>query len=227
MCFRVVPVELHFTTVTPSTWKAFKKKSPIIFIHGLLDSGNSWNRVKNKICQDTGRKGYIITLRNHGRSTWSEEITTEHFIADLENFMADQNISRAVMVAHSIGAKPAMQLALRKEVPGEDSKPKPMAFTLPIYKDIDGTFKWDVNLKPIIRNLETIEVFDYELEEKQIYLGETLFISAEYSKLQVIDEKEVILKHFPNAEVFTAKGVFHCYHTEKATEFMEKNNIFY
>ncbi|GFQ84836.1 protein ABHD11 [Trichonephila clavata] len=109
-----------------------------------------------------------------------------------------------------------------KEVPGEDSKPKPMAFTLPIYKDIDGTFKWDVNLKPIIRNLETIEVFDYELEEKQIYLGETLFISAEYSKLQVIDEKEVILKHFPNAEVFTAKGVFHCYHTEKATEFMEK-----
>ncbi|GFR32664.1 protein ABHD11 [Trichonephila clavata] len=115
-----------------------------------------------------------------------------------------------------------LKLAEEYEVPGEDSKPKPMAFTLPIYKDIDGTFKWDVNLKPIIRNLETIEVFDYELEEKQIYLGETLFISAEYSKLQVIDEKEVILKHFPNAEVFTAKGVFHCYHTEKATEFMEK-----
>ncbi|GFX75958.1 hypothetical protein TNCV_2239291 [Trichonephila clavipes] len=111
---RVVPVDLHFTTVIPSTWKASKIKSPIIFIHGLFDSGISWNRVKNSICEDTGRKGYIITLRNHGKSVWSDEITTEHFIADLENFMANQNISRAIIVAHSIGAKPAMHLALRK-----------------------------------------------------------------------------------------------------------------
>ncbi|PRD32003.1 UNVERIFIED_CONTAM: abhd11 [Trichonephila clavipes] len=114
MCYRVVPVEQHFTTVTPLTWKAYKKKFPIIFIHGLFDSGLTWNRVKNRICKDTGRKGYIITLRNHGRSTWSEELTTEHFIADLENFMADQNISRAIMVAHIIGGKPAVHLALRK-----------------------------------------------------------------------------------------------------------------
>ncbi|GFX75956.1 protein ABHD11 [Trichonephila clavipes] len=109
-----------------------------------------------------------------------------------------------------------------KKVAGEVSKPKPIAFTLPVYKDKDGTFKWNVHLKPILRNLENIEVFDYEIEEKEVYLGETLFISAEYSKLQVIDEKELILKHFPNAEVFNAKGVFHCYHTEKAFEFMEK-----
>ncbi|GFQ90247.1 protein ABHD11 [Trichonephila clavata] len=109
-----------------------------------------------------------------------------------------------------------------KKVAGEASKPKPVAFTLPIYKDKDGRFKWNVHLKPILRNLETIEVFDYELEEKEVYLGDTLFISAEYSKLQVIEEKEIILKHFPNAEVFTAKGVFHCYHTEKALKFVEK-----
>ncbi|GFX90923.1 protein ABHD11 [Trichonephila clavipes] len=96
-----------------------------------------------------------------------------------------------------------------------------MAFTLPVYKDKDGTFKWDGHLKPILRSLEA-EKFEYELEEKEVYLGETLFISAEYSKLQVINEKELRLKHFPNAEVFTAKGVFHCYHTEKTFEFEEK-----
>ncbi|KAF8767967.1 Protein ABHD11 like protein [Argiope bruennichi] len=89
-------------------------KCPIIFVHGFFTTNRSWNIVKHKIANKTKRKVYSIDLRNHGQSEYSEHFTVKYVMADIENFMKSQHIAKAVLVAHSIGSKPMMALALEK-----------------------------------------------------------------------------------------------------------------
>ncbi|CAL1281551.1 unnamed protein product [Larinioides sclopetarius] len=60
----------------------------------------------------TKRKVFSIDMRNHGQSEYSEFFSSRHCRVDIENFMKSQNIPKAIFVAHSIGSRPVMDLAL-------------------------------------------------------------------------------------------------------------------
>ncbi|KAF8774460.1 protein ABHD11-like [Argiope bruennichi] len=109
------PVDLFFTSYEPSDkLKNTESKPPIIFIHGLLATPNCWHKVKSRIADSTGRKVYAIGMRNHGSNGWSDEFTVEHLVADLDHFMAKQNIPKAILVAHSLGGRAAIRFTLLK-----------------------------------------------------------------------------------------------------------------
>ncbi|GBM68440.1 hypothetical protein AVEN_54949-1 [Araneus ventricosus] len=107
------PVNLFFTLNKPEDGDD-SKKCPIIFVHGFFSTNRTWNFVKYKIANKTKRKVYSLDLRNHGLSGYSEFFTSRHCMVDIENFMKSQNIPKAIFVAHSLGSRSVMDLALKK-----------------------------------------------------------------------------------------------------------------
>ncbi|XP_055937092.1 esterase YbfF-like [Argiope bruennichi] len=107
------PVDLFFTVDNPEDGDD-SKKCPIIFIHGFFSTHRTWNFVRNKMANKTKRKVYSLDLRNHGESGRSEMFALKGVMVDIENFMESQHIEKAIFVAHSIGSKAVMALALEK-----------------------------------------------------------------------------------------------------------------
>ncbi|GBM69494.1 Protein ABHD11 [Araneus ventricosus] len=283
---KLTPENLFFTFHEPPEAKYATNKPPIIFIHGILSTPYCWNKVKNKICVKTGRKAYAICLRNHGTSGWSEEFSVNHIVTDLKNFMMKENISKAILVSHSLGARAAITLALEEpemveklivedmiltfdedqsqaarkfisilkmaasslkqyppsmseavaqkrlqqlfclswsKKPNEKTNSRPITPILPFHKEKSGKFVWDVNVDALAGGLEDISSkFKIRLSDYLVYPGEAIFIGAEYSKFDVVNDKQVILKHFPNSKFSVAKGVYHSYHMEKPDEYAEE-----
>ncbi|CAL1276590.1 unnamed protein product [Larinioides sclopetarius] len=279
---RLTPENLFFTFYEPPEAKYANNKPPIIFIHGILSTPYCWNKVRNKICIKTGRKAYAVGLRNHGTSGWSEEFSVNHIVTDLKNFMKQENISKASLVSHSLGARAAITLALEKpemveklvvedmvlsfdegqrqagrkfmsilkmaasnlkqyppsmseavvqkklqhlfclswsKKPTEKINSRPITPILPFHKEASGEFVWDVNIDALTESLENASNFKIRLSDDLVYPGEAIFIGAEYSKFDMINDKQVILKHFPNSKISVAKGVYHSYHMEKPYEY--------
>ncbi|KAF8764094.1 Protein ABHD11 like protein [Argiope bruennichi] len=245
-----------------------------------------WNKVRNEICEKTGRKAYALCLRNHGSSGWSKEFSVNHLVADLKHFMLKENISKAILVTHSLGARPAITLALEnpemveklvvedmtltfdddqseavtrflstlkmaasslKQYPpsmpeavvqkklqllfclpwinksNEKTSSRPLAPLLLFHKEKSGEFVWDVNIDSLTEALEDhSNTLKIRLSDELVYPSEAIFVSGEYSKFDVIKEKQAILKHFPNAKFSVAKGVYHVYHAENPEEYIKE-----
>lgn len=82
---------------------------PLIIVHGLYGSGRNWGAIAKRL----GRDFHVITpdLRNHGESPKTET----HSYHDMAQDLADLIIAHggsADVVAHSMGGKAAMVLAL-------------------------------------------------------------------------------------------------------------------
>ncbi|XP_054713608.1 protein ABHD11-like isoform X2 [Uloborus diversus] len=107
------PIKLAFDVYSPPTEEGINFP-PIILVHGLFDSKESWKHIAPVIANETGRKIYAIDLRNHGESPWVEEINFDVIADDLEGFVNQHNISKSVLIGHSMGGKGALTFALRK-----------------------------------------------------------------------------------------------------------------
>lgn len=57
---------------------------------------------------------YAVDIRNHGESPWSDEMDLEILSNDIGDFMDDHEISKAILVGHSMGGKTAVVFALRQ-----------------------------------------------------------------------------------------------------------------
>ncbi|KAG8193471.1 hypothetical protein JTE90_023723 [Oedothorax gibbosus] len=108
---KIVPVKLYSTTFTPENFN--ETLAPVILIHGYFSTSRTYTNVRAKISRRTKRRVYVIELRNHGMSEYSDDFSLSHCIADLENFMETSNIPRAVLVGHSMGGKLALAMALK------------------------------------------------------------------------------------------------------------------
>ncbi len=84
--------------------------APLIILHGLLGSLDNWQSVSRKLGER--HRVCALDLRNHGRSPHSETFDYEVMAADVSEFMAAQQMERAVVMGHSMGGKVAMRLAL-------------------------------------------------------------------------------------------------------------------
>ena len=76
---------------------------PIIFIHGYSFSADAWEKVLARL---PGRyAGYAYDLRGFGDSSKPDKgYTLSDYVEDLAQFMDAKQISKAILVGHSLGA---------------------------------------------------------------------------------------------------------------------------
>ncbi|XP_071043864.1 sn-1-specific diacylglycerol lipase ABHD11-like [Parasteatoda tepidariorum] len=107
------PVKIAYKEFEPSGGSN-DKLAPVIFLHGVTSSKESWNVIPQIIADKTKRKTYACDARNHGESEYSEHFNLDVNVDDLFQFMNDLNIERAVLVGHSMGSFTSTKAALRK-----------------------------------------------------------------------------------------------------------------
>ncbi|KAI3402954.2 hypothetical protein KGF56_004207 [Candida oxycetoniae] len=92
-----------------------KSKSPLIILHGLFGSKANTRTVAKQLSQRMRRNVYCLDLRNFGSSPHIKRLDYPSLSADVESWIEKQEFEqKPILVGHSMGAKTAMALALRK-----------------------------------------------------------------------------------------------------------------
>lgn len=88
-----------------------QNKIPLVILHGLYGSGESWSRVANLLSDEF--IVYLPDLRNHGSSFHHPSHTYSELAEDVKIWAEHNNIPKFYLVGHSMGGKTAMFFALR------------------------------------------------------------------------------------------------------------------
>src|SRR6056300_947519 len=83
---------------------------PLIILHGLYGSGDNWLSIAKDLsglCEV-----YLIDQRNHGNSPHLPEHDYDRMMNDLKDFMLRHDLSKAIIMGHSMGGKVAMRFAM-------------------------------------------------------------------------------------------------------------------
>lgn len=91
-------------------FQEFGEGEPLIILHGLFGSGRNWQGIAKQLAERF--HVYTVDLRNHGSSPHLESMSYSDMAADLVDFMDQQGLAAAHILAHSMGGKVAMRLAL-------------------------------------------------------------------------------------------------------------------
>lgn len=85
------------------------KGQDLIVIHGLFGMSDNWNTLGKKFAKYC--KVHLLDLRNHGRSPHSNEFNYDVMCADILEYITDNDISKPIILGHSLGGKVAMKFA--------------------------------------------------------------------------------------------------------------------
>ncbi|KAK9471331.1 Alpha/Beta hydrolase protein [Dipodascopsis tothii] len=108
------PVELVFQKLEVPKGTERSGQPPILILHGLFGSKQN-NRTVGKIfARDLGRDVYVMDLRNHGHSPHAPQHDYPALALDVEHFIDTHGLGPSVVIGHSMGAKTAMAVALRR-----------------------------------------------------------------------------------------------------------------
>jgi esterase len=83
--------------------------SNVVILHGLLGSKRNWFGI-GKSLSDLGFNVWLVDLRNHGESEWSDKHTYFDLAEDVKNLLEEYGIKRSFLIGHSMGGKTAMVL---------------------------------------------------------------------------------------------------------------------
>jgi len=83
-------------------------------MHGLFGSQRNNRTMSKALAKDLSRPVYNLDLRNHGESPHSPVHDYTSMAIDVEHFISSHSIPRPTLIGHSMGAKVAMTLALRR-----------------------------------------------------------------------------------------------------------------
>ena len=83
--------------------------SNVVILHGLLGSKRNWFGI-GKSLSDLGFNVWLVDLRNHGDSEWSDKHTYFDLAEDVKNLFKEYGIKRSFLIGHSMGGKTAMVL---------------------------------------------------------------------------------------------------------------------
>jgi esterase len=83
---------------------------PVIILHGLYGSSDNWHSVGRELAGT--HTVYLVDQRNHGRSPHDPLHTYEVLSNDLNEFMVNHQLDKAVIIGHSMGGKTAMTFGL-------------------------------------------------------------------------------------------------------------------
>lgn len=92
----------------------FASHSPIVFLHGLFGSKSNNRTVSRRLARELDRDVYCLDLRNHGESPHDSRMDYPAMSADVEHFIEKHSLKTPVLIGHSMGAKAAMAVTLRK-----------------------------------------------------------------------------------------------------------------
>ena len=83
--------------------------SNVVILHGLLGSKRNWFGI-GKSLSGLGFNVWLVDLRNHGDSEWSDKHTYFDLAEDIKKFLEEQGIISCFLIGHSMGGKAAMVL---------------------------------------------------------------------------------------------------------------------
>lgn len=90
-------------------------KSPLLFLHGIFGSKTNTRTVAKQLAKTMARDVYCVDLRNFGQSPHSSRLDYPALAADVEQFIDELKLDKKpILVGHSMGAKTAMAVALRR-----------------------------------------------------------------------------------------------------------------
>jgi esterase len=90
-------------------YKEFGEGKPLLIFHGLFGMLDNW-QTHAKIWSEKYRV-FIVDLRNHGHSFWSDDMNYECMAEDIHSLMEQLQIEKAFLLGHSMGGKAVMQFA--------------------------------------------------------------------------------------------------------------------
>jgi pimeloyl-ACP methyl ester carboxylesterase len=88
----------------------------VVLLHGLGDGRGTWAPIVERLQADT--TCFAIDLRGHGDSDAPGAYGHEEMVADVEAVLAQEHLSRPLVVGHSFGAVVASMLAARGRAGG-------------------------------------------------------------------------------------------------------------
>ncbi len=89
----------------------------VLLLHGMNQSAHSWDLVSLSLA---GRYHvFALDQRGHGDSEWSRDLdySEQSRAADALAFLADRELTSAVVVGHSMGGRVALRMALERPEP--------------------------------------------------------------------------------------------------------------
>lgn len=90
-------------------YKEFGEGRPMVILHGLFGFSDNWVTHAKKFASYF--KVYTVDLRNHGYSDWSDEFSYDLMVEDLKEFFDDHQLSKCILIGHSMGGKVAMRFS--------------------------------------------------------------------------------------------------------------------
>lgn len=107
-------VKLEAELVNEHT-STYLPKAPIIVLHGLFGSRANNRTIARQLNERLERDVYLPDLRNHGASPHIGRHDYPAMAADIERFIREKEFEfKPIIVGHSMGAKVAMSVVLRK-----------------------------------------------------------------------------------------------------------------
>jgi pimeloyl-ACP methyl ester carboxylesterase len=82
----------------------------IIILHGFLGMSDNWKSLATQFAS-AGFQVHALDLRNHGKSFHSDEFNYEVMVEDVKNYIQLHQLTKSVVLGHSMGGKVAMLLA--------------------------------------------------------------------------------------------------------------------
>ena len=82
---------------------------PLVILHGLFGSSDNWQSLALRFAPFF--EVHLLDLRNHGRSPWSDKHTYESMVSDVREYFDQHQLSKAILLGHSMGGKVAMAFA--------------------------------------------------------------------------------------------------------------------
>jgi len=97
-------------------YRTFGEGQPLVILHGLFGTSDNWQTLGKGFADPStalgmGLKVYLVDQRNHGHSPHSDEMDYFAMANDVKELFETENISKAVLLGHSLCGKTAMFFA--------------------------------------------------------------------------------------------------------------------
>jgi len=106
-------VKLAYDLINEKT-NTSNPKPPVLILHGVFGSKSNNRTIGKQLNAKLERDVYCIDMRNHGESPHNKRHDYPSLAMDVENFIESHKLGKSILIGHSMGAKAAMAVSLRR-----------------------------------------------------------------------------------------------------------------